>query len=314
MYIFKEKFHDYVFVDAKGTEYAAVVEFAPFQRMGRVRSKPDRKCNTYEANEHYQEFIRVMDTEEALPKLELKSDFDVKHDNQIRSTPLLEFLNDRKGKKRDKDRKQQQDKKKKILAPIKEDASATGTAGKENVRRPKERPNKPTQQGNQKEDPEKKKERPERSEKEKARRMERDKLRREKRQQMAVEKKREKEATKQDSSTGAPASLADTTTKEAVGESGSSSGNADPQKKPPREGKKYSDRRNENRSKQSNSKRTEDNSKDPQGDGKEGTSTTGEGGEKKKESRRYSERRIRNKDRPAIQIYTPGSKVRKGDE
>lgn len=322
VFIFKEKFHEYIFVDAKGNEYPAVVEFAPYQRMGRTRSKKvDRKCDTYETAAHFLEFIRTMDNEEALPKLELKSDFDAKHDNQIRSTPLLEFLNDKKGRKRDRDRKQAGEKKK-ILAPIKEDATA-----KENSRAGRDKANK-SQQSQTKDAPAKK-ERPERSEKEKARRAERDKMRREKRHQLIVDKKKERELIKQQkvngtgNNTETPKSVLGSgeNTNPTVANTSSTKPPAEEKKNASREPRKHGDRRQENRSKQpsttdpakaQSSKRQEK----PEGDGQKPAE-----GDKKKESRRYSERRVRNKDRPAIQIYQPGSsssssttKARKPDE
>lgn len=344
MFIFKEKFHGYIFVDAKGNEYPAVVEFAPFQRMGRVRStKVDRKCSTYDTSEHYLEFVRTMDLEEALPKLELKSDFDAKRDNQIKSTPLLLFLNDKKSRKRDRDRNQQkQQDKKKILAPIREDVG--GSAAKEHSK------NAAKEKQNRQQRPPKvdggagagavKKERPERSEKEKARRAERDKMRREKRQQQIVEKKRDRESQKQPQKTsesgGGGEQPKDPRPKSSTVEKvnrPATVGPSDDQKKPPREAKKYSERRQENRSKQgtgaSNNKRSGEGTAagKPQGSA-EAKGATGEGKatadpqkpvpgeEKKKESRRYSERRdrVRNKDRPAIKIYTPGSSRAKAPE
>lgn len=344
VFIFKEKFNGYIFVDAKGNEYPAIVEFAPFQRMGRGRSKKvDRKCNTYETSEHFLNFCRTLDTEEAIPKLELRSDFDVKQENQRKMTPLLEFLNDKKSRRRDRDRKQQQqDKKggateKKILAPIREDgkerrdskSAVTTAAGA-------------------------KKERPERSEKEKARRAERDKLRREKRNQLIDEKKKERQLLKQqkenatptaiDNSSGeiakvkgsAPTPIAGSSAKGGVATPVEGQSNS---KRPPKEVKKYSERRQEQRAKQGNEsksaeknnnkmKRSEaegDSTKSVVGEREKKTQSALEGaelgaagetdkvdGKKKRESRRYSERRIRNKDRPAIKIYQPG-KVRKAD-
>lgn len=302
-------------MDAKGNEYPAIVEFAPYQRMGRARSKKvDRKCNTHETCEHYLEFVRTMDTEEVLPKLELKSDFDAKHDNQIRSTPLLEFLNDKKGRRRDRDRKTQQEKKRKILAPIKEDVT-----GKENPRLAKDK-----QGGKQQQKDDQaggaKKERPDRSEKEKARRAEREKVRREKRQQQVVERKQGKEQSKQQK-----AVVEDTVAAAAVPEKDSSAKKTTEEPKK-REPKKYSERRKENRSKQAAEKRSGEAEKSRKSQstadatemttaGKADTQSKPVGEEKKKESRRYSERRVRNKDRPAIQIYQPGgSKVRNADE
>lgn len=316
VFIFKEKFHGYIFVDAKGNEYPAIVEFAPYQRMGRIRSKKvDRKCDTYETSEHFLEFVRTMDTEEALPKLELKSDFEAKHDNQIRSTPLLEFLNDKKSRKRDRDRKQPQERKK-ILAPIKEDVA------KENTRpqkQDKQRPQLREGDGGGMA----KRERPERSEKEKARRAERDKMRREKRQQQVVEKKRERDLLKQQKPNEASHKEPKEVAASVPSVSEKTSAQSEDAKKPARDAKKYSERRQENRAKApATAKRSEEAAAAVKAQGGRDADRKSDpekpaDGEKKKESRRYSERRVRNKDRPAIQIYQPGSsssKVRKGGE
>lgn len=331
MFIFKEKFHEYIFVDAKGNEYPAIVEFAPYQRMGMSRSKKvDRKCNTFETSEHFLEFVRTMDNEEVLPKLELKSDFETKHDNQIRSTPLLEFLNDKKSRKRDRDRKQNQSEKgKKILAPIREDGQSLA---KDNARSQKQSRIK-TEGSSKLETDGKttKKERPERSEKEKARRSERDKMRREKRQQQIVEKKRERETMKLQKPDGTTVSvtlLKDSAGSDATAKASGSLAPDEPKKRPleKRDAKKPNERRPENRSRQSSGGSGNKKSDDaPSGSGRSGAtkergegksrsqqSTTGAEEGEKKESRRYS--KLRNKDRPAIQIYQPGSKVKKGEE
>lgn len=42
IFIFREKFDNYVFVDSKGTEYPAVVEFAPFQRLPKKKNRKEK--------------------------------------------------------------------------------------------------------------------------------------------------------------------------------------------------------------------------------------------------------------------------------
>lgn len=77
IYIFKEKFDGYVFVDSKGAEYPAVVEFAPFQGLLKSRSrKKDPKVNSIEEEQHYLSFLEMLKTEEAeIGKGENKFDF-----------------------------------------------------------------------------------------------------------------------------------------------------------------------------------------------------------------------------------------------
>lgn len=66
IFIFREKFDNYVFVDAKGTEYPAVVEFSPFQRLPkkRVGKKKDLKCGTIETDLYYISFLESLKSQE----------------------------------------------------------------------------------------------------------------------------------------------------------------------------------------------------------------------------------------------------------
>lgn len=74
---FREKFDNYVFVDAKGNEYPAVVEFAPFQRLPKKRiiKKKDTKHGDIEEDPYYISFIESLKNQEtdaavAQPKTE----------------------------------------------------------------------------------------------------------------------------------------------------------------------------------------------------------------------------------------------------
>ena len=77
IFLFREKFDNYVFVDSKGTEYPAVVEFAPFQRLPkkRIGKKKDIKCGTIESDPYYISFLESLKSQEtdvnnAQPKTE----------------------------------------------------------------------------------------------------------------------------------------------------------------------------------------------------------------------------------------------------
>lgn len=77
IFMFREKFDNYVFVDSKGTEYPAVVEFAPFQRLPkkRIGKKKDLKCGTVESDTYYISFLESLKNQEtdstiAQPKTE----------------------------------------------------------------------------------------------------------------------------------------------------------------------------------------------------------------------------------------------------
>lgn len=102
IFVFRDKYDGYVFVDAKGTEYSAVVEYAPFQGFGKIRSKKrDIKMNTIDADSHYIAFLEALKNAENETKSESKMEFSyqLKEDTEITSTPLLEFLESRRRKK-----------------------------------------------------------------------------------------------------------------------------------------------------------------------------------------------------------------------
>jgi regulator of nonsense transcripts 3 len=63
---FREKFDNYIFVDAKGMEFAAVVEYAPFQRVPkkRIGKKKDLKCRTIESDLYYISFLENLKNQE----------------------------------------------------------------------------------------------------------------------------------------------------------------------------------------------------------------------------------------------------------
>lgn len=68
IFTFQDKFDGYVFLDQKGAEYPAVVEFAPYQRIPRHQeagAKED-KCNTLDSDQHYLEFLRKLEHPEEI--------------------------------------------------------------------------------------------------------------------------------------------------------------------------------------------------------------------------------------------------------
>ncbi|XP_012284926.1 regulator of nonsense transcripts 3A isoform X2 [Orussus abietinus] len=106
IFIFREKFDNYVFVDGKGTEYPAVVEFAPFQRLPkkRVGKKKDLKCGTIESDPYYVSFLESLKNQEAdsgvsQPKTEYSYQPPDNTPKKVTSTPLLEYLKQRKQEK-----------------------------------------------------------------------------------------------------------------------------------------------------------------------------------------------------------------------
>ncbi|XP_015174167.1 PREDICTED: regulator of nonsense transcripts 3B isoform X2 [Polistes dominula] len=106
IFTFKEKFDNYVFVDSKGTEYPAVVEFSPFQRLPkkRVGKKKDLKCGTIESDSYYISFLESRNNQEAdstnaQPKTEYSYQPADNTLKKVTTTPLLEYLKQRKQEK-----------------------------------------------------------------------------------------------------------------------------------------------------------------------------------------------------------------------
>lgn len=65
IFIFKDKFDGYIFLDNKGTEFPACVEFAPFQGLLKNKSrKNDNKCNTIDCDPHYINFLESLKVNE----------------------------------------------------------------------------------------------------------------------------------------------------------------------------------------------------------------------------------------------------------
>lgn len=117
IYLFKDKFDGYIFVDAKGVEFPAVVEFAPFQELPRNRSrKKDVKCGTIETDTHFIAFKEALEAEEkdtaGKSKSKLEFTYKIKDEEKITSTPLLEYIAQKKQEKREEKRKKMEEKKK----------------------------------------------------------------------------------------------------------------------------------------------------------------------------------------------------------
>lgn len=100
IFIFKEKFDNYVFLDAKGNEYVAVVEFAPFCRIPKKRNKNrnDPKCGTIETDPIYLEFVESLNqvNTESEEKPEYCFQPSADDDKKVTNTPLLDFIKQRR--------------------------------------------------------------------------------------------------------------------------------------------------------------------------------------------------------------------------
>ncbi|XP_035905449.1 regulator of nonsense transcripts 3B-like [Anopheles stephensi] len=111
---FTDSYDGYTFVDSKGMEHQAVVEYAPFQKLPKTRSrKKDPKCNTIETDTHFLAFKEALEAEEqeALHGRGTQEfSFKIEHEEKTTTTPLLEFIAQRKQEKRDEKRRKQEEK------------------------------------------------------------------------------------------------------------------------------------------------------------------------------------------------------------
>nr|XP_040029257.1 regulator of nonsense transcripts 3B [Gasterosteus aculeatus aculeatus]XP_040029258.1 regulator of nonsense transcripts 3B [Gasterosteus aculeatus aculeatus] len=109
--LFRDRFDGYVFIDSRGQEYPAVVEFAPFQKTSKKRSKKrDTKCGTIDEDPDYKKFLEFYNgdddklastPETLLEEIEAKS----KELVAKKTTPLLDFL---KNKQRIREEKKEE--------------------------------------------------------------------------------------------------------------------------------------------------------------------------------------------------------------
>uniref|UniRef100_A0A8C5NBC2 UPF3 domain-containing protein n=1 Tax=Gouania willdenowi TaxID=441366 RepID=A0A8C5NBC2_GOUWI len=109
--LFRDRFDGYVFIDGRGQEYPAIVEFAPFQKTAKRRSKKkDAKSGTIDDDPDYKKFLEYYNGDEEkltstpetlLEELEAKS----KELIAKRTTPLLDFL---KNKQRIREEKKEE--------------------------------------------------------------------------------------------------------------------------------------------------------------------------------------------------------------
>lgn len=120
VFIFKDKFDNYVFVDSKGNEFPAIVEFAPLQKIPRRRigangqpitaKKRDNKCGTIEQDSDYITFLEDLEkdkNESNMPSAEVYLEEIEAREKELRAnhgvlkitTPLIEFIKNKKAEK-----------------------------------------------------------------------------------------------------------------------------------------------------------------------------------------------------------------------
>ncbi|XP_069468795.1 regulator of nonsense transcripts 3B isoform X2 [Ambystoma mexicanum] len=99
--LFRDRFDGYVFIDHKGQEYPAVVEFAPFQKVAKKKSKKkDAKTGTIEEDPEYRKFLETYSVDDekftSTPET-LLEEIEARNKELIaqKTTPLLSFLKNR---------------------------------------------------------------------------------------------------------------------------------------------------------------------------------------------------------------------------
>ncbi|KAL1789297.1 regulator of nonsense transcripts 3B isoform X2 [Sigmodon hispidus] len=111
-----DRFDGYVFLDNKGQEYHAIVEFAPFQKAAKKKiKKRDTKVGTIDDDPEYRKFLESYATDEKMTSTPetLLEEIEAKNRDLIakRTTPLLSFL---KNKQRMREEKREERRRREI--------------------------------------------------------------------------------------------------------------------------------------------------------------------------------------------------------
>uniref|UniRef100_A0A1B6MEL1 UPF3 domain-containing protein n=1 Tax=Graphocephala atropunctata TaxID=36148 RepID=A0A1B6MEL1_9HEMI len=124
LFIFTQKFDGYVFVDSKGNEFPAIVEFAPFQRIpkNRPNRKKDPKVGTIEADPGFIAFKERLEAEMLENKTAVNASkqhfFEtslIPEKKEAVNTPLLDFVKHRRAEKQKVREEKREEKRKRDL-------------------------------------------------------------------------------------------------------------------------------------------------------------------------------------------------------
>lgn len=111
VFTFRDRFDSYVFVDKKGNEYPAMVEYAPFQKIPKRagNKKKDIRVGTIDQDPDFMAFLESLEKPESvqLPTLEVVLEEIQAHERELKAnngiikvkTPLLEFIEQKKAEK-----------------------------------------------------------------------------------------------------------------------------------------------------------------------------------------------------------------------
>ncbi|XP_076037411.1 UPF3 regulator of nonsense mediated mRNA decay isoform X2 [Oratosquilla oratoria] len=125
VFTFRDQFDGYVFVDQKGNEYQAMVEYAPFQKIPKRPSKKrDLRCGTIDQDQDYLAFVETLTNpppvnlpqmEQVLEEIEAQERA-LRANGQLKmKTPLLEYIEQRKAEKlRNKEEKKEERRRKEL--------------------------------------------------------------------------------------------------------------------------------------------------------------------------------------------------------
>ncbi|XP_038604409.1 regulator of nonsense transcripts 3B [Tachyglossus aculeatus] len=115
--LFRDRFDGYVFIDHKGQEYPAIVEFAPFQKSAKKKSKKkDAKTGTIDEDPEYKKFLESYSADDekltSTPET-LLEEIEARNKELIakKTTPLLNFL---KNKQRLREEKREERRRREI--------------------------------------------------------------------------------------------------------------------------------------------------------------------------------------------------------
>ncbi|RUS72367.1 hypothetical protein EGW08_019865, partial [Elysia chlorotica] len=105
IFIFRDKFDGYVFLDSKGGEYPALVEFSPFQKVPKKKPKKvDAKNGIIELDADYKKFLEFLSNPVEVAPVSLDAmvgeveakESSAKPGVSHMTTPLLEYLRRRR--------------------------------------------------------------------------------------------------------------------------------------------------------------------------------------------------------------------------
>ncbi|XP_073217418.1 regulator of nonsense transcripts 3B isoform X2 [Lepidochelys kempii] len=133
--LFRDRFDGYVFVDHKGQEYAAIVEFAPFQKSAKKKNKKkDAKTGTIDDDPEYKKFLESYSADDekltSTPET-LLEEIEARNKELIakKTTPLLNFLKNKQLLKKPEKDERDLEKKEKFKKLEKENVREEKAAG-----------------------------------------------------------------------------------------------------------------------------------------------------------------------------------------